>query len=222
MHESPRKFFIRKKSRSFRARTRHQQCSAPLQTSLFEQLFAVLDEQPFRIWRICHGEDDVFIDVLLIAFVSSSGIVGKLVTELIGFGPAARIIYGEGNENNAVDVALFTRRECDFRNVRQSHNLRKSGIWINKAAIRCSQREDRRGLIYKKPLWRKSEAAVGSCIAQGFDFEDSKTLVCSRGHGAVWRFIAFAEAERPIGYEGRIVRTLVAASREREQPSGKH
>ena len=43
------------------------------------------------------GEDYTFIYVLLVAALFCPGIIRKLETELIGFGPTAWVVYANGN-----------------------------------------------------------------------------------------------------------------------------
>jgi hypothetical protein len=89
---------------------------------------------------VCYGEDYTFIYVLLLAALSAPGIIRKLETELIGFGPTAWVIYAKGNDNNTIDVELFARRDSGLRNARKAHGLCESRIWMHKAAIRASCR----------------------------------------------------------------------------------
>lgn len=178
---------------------------------LERQIPAILDHRPLRVGRVCYRKGDTVIDVQLLAALSRPGVIRKLETELIGLGPSARAIYAKGNDDNTVDVALFARRDGDLRNAREAHGLCESRIWMHKAAICGSRRQDGRGLIHKKPLHQQSEAAGIFRVVQGFDLEDSKALVRACGYGAIWRFIAFAYARRPIGYYGRIARTPAAS-----------
>jgi hypothetical protein len=67
-------------------------------------------------------------------------------------------------------------------------------------------------LVHKKSFWEESEAAAIFCIVHGFDFEDSKAFVYPCGYRASWRFIAFAYADRSIGYIGRVARTSTASN----------
>jgi hypothetical protein len=118
-----------------------QECFSPFQRPLFErQLFAILDHRPLRVGWGCYGEHYPFIYVLLLAALSAPGIIRKLETELIAFGPTAWVIYAKGNDNNTVDVELFARRDSGLRNARKTHGLCESRIWMHKAAIRASCR----------------------------------------------------------------------------------
>jgi hypothetical protein len=119
----------------------HQECFSPFQRRLFErQLFAILDHRPLRVGWVGYGEDYTFIYVLLVAAFSSPGIIRKLETELIGFGPAGWVIYVKGNDNNTIDVAFFARRDGGLRNACKAHALCESRIRMHKAAIRGSCR----------------------------------------------------------------------------------
>jgi hypothetical protein len=104
-----------------------------LERRLFErQLFAIFDHRPLRVGGVCYGEDYTFIYIFLFAALSTPGIIRKLETELIGFGPTAWVIYANGNDDNIIDVAFFTRRDSGLRNARKAHGLCEFRIWITK------------------------------------------------------------------------------------------
>jgi hypothetical protein len=55
---------------------------------------------------------------LLVAAFFSPGIIRKLETELIGFGPTAWVFYANGNDNNTIDVEFIARGDSRLRNAR--------------------------------------------------------------------------------------------------------
>ena len=107
--------------------------------TLFErQHFAILSHRRLRIGWGCHAEDNAFIHILLVAFVARPGIIGKLETELIGFGPAVWVVDVDGNDHETIDVGLFARRDVGFQDTFIAHGLFESRIGMYKAAVRGS------------------------------------------------------------------------------------
>jgi hypothetical protein len=87
-------------------------------------------------------------------------------------------------------------------------------------------RKPRRGMMIPSPdspeaAWIEFEFVVILCIVDGFDFEDSKALVCPRLLCAGGGLVTFAYADLMIGNRRRRTGTP-AASRKRDRPSDKH
>jgi hypothetical protein len=186
-----------------------------LQRPLFERyLFAIFDHRPLRVRWVCFDEGNTFR--LALSFVSRC-IIRKFERVLIRFRPARGVVYGQRNDNNAIDVQFFARRDSGPRNGRKAHVLCESRIRNHMAYIPAIQHIRMRGLLFRRGLVHiktprlKIETAVEFRIVDRFDFEDSKALVSLRFLNAGWRIVAFAYADLMIGNSGRIGDTSTAS-----------